>query len=238
MKKALIIGASSGIGRDLAIVLANNGYEVGLMARRIEMLEDLQRELSSKSYIGHVDLSEQSEAIEKAKKMIDTMDDVDLIVINSGVGFINPELDWKQEKQTIDVNVSGFCALAGLSYKYFSERGKGHLVGISSIAALRGGEAAPAYNASKAFISNYMEGLRKKAFKEGVPIAVTDIRPGWVDTEMAKGRDKFWVATPREAAEQIYEAIHKEKERAYITKRWNLIAWFLKLLPSWAFKRI
>lgn len=238
MKKAIIVGASSGIGKALASVLSKNGYEVGLMARRIELLEDLKKELPTKSHVGHIDISKVSEAVEKLNSMIQAMQGVNLVVINSGTGFLNPELDWSKEQQTLDVNVYGFCALAGEAYKTFAKQKYGHLVGISSIGALRGNPIAPAYNASKAFMSNYLEGLRKKAFQESMPIFITDIKPGFVDTEMAKGEGKFWVATPQKAAEQIYSAISKQKKHAYITRRWRLIGWILKLMPNWLYQRI
>ena len=237
MKKAIVIGASSGIGKELAIILAKNGYEVGLMARRTELLEVLKNDISTKSYVGHIDLSKAPEAIEKVRNMIHTLEGVDLVVINAGTGFLNPELDWSKEQQTLDVNVYGFCAIAGEMYKFFTKQGTGHLVGISSIGALRGNPVAPAYNASKAFNSNYLEGLRKKAFQEKLPIIVTDIKPGFVDTEMAKGEHKFWVATPQKAAEQIYTAIIKHKPHAYITSRWRLIGWALRLMPNWLYQR-
>jgi short-subunit dehydrogenase len=170
--------------------------------------------------------------------MIQEMGGVDLIVINSGIGFLNPELDWSKERQTIDVNVYGFGAIAGLAYNHFAKQKHGHLVGISSIGALMGNHIAPAYNASKAFMSNYLEGLRKKAFKEGLKITVTDIKPGYVNTEAAKGDGKFWVATTAKAAEQIYAAIQSKKSHAYITRRWCLIGWLLKLMPEWFSRRL
>lgn len=238
MKKAIVIGASSGIGKALACTLAKHDYEVGLMARRTELLQALQKEISSKTYVSYLDTSQPSDAIEKLQHMVQEMGEVDLIIINSGTGFLNPELDWLKERQTLDVNVYGFCALAGIAFNYFSKQGHGHLVGISSIGALRGNDIAPAYNASKAFMSNYLEGLRKKAFKNGISIIVTDIKPGFVDTEMAKGEGKFWVASPSQAAEQIYSAIRRKKSHAYITHRWCLIGWLLKFMPSWIYYRI
>jgi short-subunit dehydrogenase len=238
MKKAIIIGASSGIGRELAIVLAKQGYEVGLMARRVEKLEALQKEIQTKTHVGHLDIASVGEAMKKTEEMIDRMGGLDLMVLNAGIGFLNPELDPAKEMETISVNVQGFCALAGLGYKYFAKQGHGHIVGISSIGALRGNHVAPAYNASKAFMSNYLEGLRKKAFSEKMPIAVTDIKPGFVDTEMAKGDGKFWVASPKKAAEQIHAVIKKKKAHAYVTHRWRLIGWLLKLMPDWLYVKI
>jgi len=102
----------------------------------------------------------------------------------------------------------------------------------SSIAAIRGGGDAPAYNASKAFVSNYLEGLRQMAAKMKLPLTVTDIKPGFVDTVMAQGEGLFWVAPAEKAAKQILEAVEKKKDHAYVTKRWRLVAWVLKLLPG------
>ncbi len=119
MQKAIVIGASSGIGKELAIILAKNGYEVGLMARRIELLRELQLKISTTTYADYMDVSHPEEAIERLQKMIQNMNGVDLIVINSGTGFLNPEMDWLKEKTTIDVNVLGFCALQELLLNIF-----------------------------------------------------------------------------------------------------------------------
>ena len=102
-------------------------------------------------------------SMESFKGLIEEMGGVELVVISAGIGFINPELNWPEEKATIDVNVTGFAALANVAFRHFEQMQSGHLVGISSIAALRGSRIAPAYSASKAFVSNYMEGLRFRA---------------------------------------------------------------------------
>lgn len=238
MKKAIVVGASSGIGKDLAMILAEHGYEVGMMARRQEKLEALQKEIPTETFIGHIDISAPIDAIEKMQEMIRKMDGLDLIVLNAGIGYLNPELDLEKEIETINVNVQGFSALVGFSYNHFADQGHGHIVGISSIGALRGNHHAPAYNASKAFMSNYLEGLRKKAFIEKIPITVTDIKPGFVDTEMAKGEGKFWVAPSKKAAEQILSAIKEKKKHAYITRRWCLIGWLLRIMPDWLYFKI
>ena len=132
--------------------------------------------------------------------LIQEMDGVDLVVISAGCGLFNPDLDFAKEKETIDVDVTGFAAMANVAFKHFIKQRAGHLVGISSIAALRGSESSPAYGASKAFVSNYLEGLRQKAHKLGLPITVTEIQPGFVDTAMTKGiKGLFWVASLRES---------------------------------------
>jgi short-subunit dehydrogenase len=122
--------------------------------------------------------------------------------------------------------------MTNVAAEHLEARGAGHLVGISSIAALRRNREAPAYGASKAFISNYLDGLRHKYSKLGVPICVTDVLPGFVDTAMAKGDGKFWVASSEKAAHQIWQAIRKRRKRVYVTRRWRMVAWGVKFLPD------
>ncbi len=231
-KKAIIIGATSGIGKELAKVVSQNNYIVGLAGRRTQLLDELKEELPGDSFIKFIDVAKPDEAIDQLNDMISQMSDVDLIVISSGIGFINHDLHWDQEKETIDVNVTGFTVMANVAMHHFLSKGSGHLVGISSISAIRGDDAAPAYNASKAFISNYLAGLRKKISKAGLPIVVTDVQPGFVDTAMAKGDGLFWVASPQKATQQIYTAIEKKKKHVYVTKRWKLIGWLMKIMPE------
>ena len=232
MKKAIVIGASSGIGKELARVLSQNDYAVGLTGRRVELLTALQNELSTESFVKPMDISQTDEAIRQLTELINEMNSVELVVISAGVGFINNEFEWEKEKATIETNVFGFAAVANVAVKHFLEQRAGHLVGISSIAALRGTGGAPAYNASKAFVSNYLEGLQQKCVKLKLPIVVTDVKPGFVDTTMAQGEGLFWVAPPEKAAQQIYKAIKVRKTHVYVTKRWRLIGVLLKLMPS------
>jgi len=238
MKKAIVIGASSGIGKELARVLSQNGYAVGLTGRRVELLTALQNELSTESFVKPMDISQTDEAIRQLTELINEMNGVELVVISAGVGFINSEFEWEKEKATIETNVFGFAAVANVAVKHFLEQRAGHLVGISSIAALRGTGGAPAYNASKAFVSNYLEGLQQKCVKLKLPIVVTDVKPGFVDTTMAQGEGLFWVAPPEKAAQQIYKAIKARKTHAYVTKRWRSIGVLLKLLPSSIYNKI
>jgi short-subunit dehydrogenase len=238
MKRAIIVGASSGIGRELAVILAQNGYSVGLAGRRLHLLDELKNSLPVPAFSKQMDIADHPAAMQRLEDLIGEMGGLDLIVISAGIGFIKPDLNWLEEKQTIDVNVAGFAAVANVAFRHFVKAGRGHLVGISSIAAIRGSREAPAYNASKAFMSNYLEGLRNRAIKADLPIVVTDIQPGFVDTNMAKGEGLFWVAPPQKAARQIYEAIQRKARRAYVTKRWCLIAWLLKVLPDALYARL
>lgn len=238
MKKAIVIGASSGIGRELALILSKKGYVVGVMARRIQLLNELRNEVESELLIKQIDVADAETAMKTLADFIKEMGGVDLVVISAGTGEINHDLDWQMEKEAIGTNVTGFAAVTNVAIHHFMERGSGHLVGISSIAALRGGRHSPAYNASKAFESNYMEGLRQKITRLGLPITITDVKPGYVKTAMAKGNRIFWAAPADVAATQIFDAIERKKSHVYITRRWRLIAWLLKVLPDRVHKRL
>lgn len=238
MKKAIVIGATSGIGRELALVLSCNGYTVCATGRRIELLVTFRSELSSPLLVREMDVSKPTEAIVIFQTIVSELGGVDLVVISAGTGFLDSELSWENDKKTIDVNVTGFTAIANAAYHQFKEQGSGHLVWISSVAALRGGGAAPSYNSSKAFVSTYLEGLRQRIAKLNLPISITDVRPGFVATSMAKGEGVFWVQSPQKAAMQIYKAVKKNRSMVYITKRWRLIAWILKILPDAVYHRI
>ena len=237
MKNAIIIGASSGIGRELALQLSAEGYRLCVTARRRDLLEELLLTLGDDSFMQEMDVADTDSAIELFTASVEKMGSVDLVILCAGTGFIDSEMPWENDSKTIGVNVCGFTALANTAYKLFSQQGYGHLVGISSIAALRGGEAA-AYNASKAYVSSYLEGLRVKAMKSKFALTVTDIRPGLVDTRMAQGEGLFWVASPEQAVKQMVSAIMAKKKQAYVTRRWGLIALLLKVLPDALYARI
>lgn len=238
MRKAIIIGASSGIGRELAKVLSRNQYAVGVMARRVQLLDKLGEEVKGTLLVQKIDVSDVESAMKTLATFIEEMGGADLVVISAGTGEINNSLLWHLENEAIKTNVSGFAALVNVVMHHFTKVGSGHLVNISSIAALRGGRESPAYNASKAFESNYLEGLRQKVRKFGLPITITDIKPGFVNTAMAKGEGIFWAAEPEKAARQIYHVIKRKKSTAYITRRWMLIAWLIKLLPGFIYERL
>jgi short-subunit dehydrogenase len=236
MKKVIIIGASSGIGYELAKVFSENAYEVGIAARRTEQLLQLKTELKHKSYLKQLDVTQLENARQQLQQLIDEMGGMDIIVLSSGVGWGYATL--QQELEIIQVNVSGFVNLVHVATEYFTKQGCGQIVGISSIASLRGSHALTAYSASKAFISNYMEGLRLRFAKKKINITVTDIRPGYVDTPMTKGnKGMFWIASSQKAARQIFKAIEAKKDIAYITRRWAIVAFFLKILPAFMLKK-
>lgn len=238
MKKAIIIGATSGIGKGLAGLLVDNGYKVGITGRRAEFLKDLKSEKPDSYYIKAFSVVETKIVGESLDELVKKLGGLDLLIISSGTGDLNENLSFEIEKRTIDTNVIGFTCVADWAYNYFKIQKSGHLVAITSIGGLRGSRQAPSYTASKAYQINYLEGLRQKANKLKLPIFVTDIRPGLVDTEMAKGEGLFWIMPVEKVARQIFRAIKRRKKIAYVTKRWRLFAILLKRIPRPLYDRI
>lgn len=238
MKSAIIIGASSGIGRELAVALSADGYRVGIVARRTDLLTRLQSELRGPCIVRTADVSQPELAMPLVQSLIAELGDVELFIVSAGTGFDNTPLAWEPEQETIAVNVLGFAAMVNVAAAHMKSRGAGHFVGISSLAALRGNGSAPAYAASKAFVSNYLQGVRYRFNKLKLPIFITDVQPGFVDTAMAKAEGKFWVASPQKAARQILEAIRRRRQHVYVTRRWRLIALLMRALPDVVYTKL
>ena len=231
MKNALIIGASSGIGRELAKLLTEDDYNVIITGRRGQLLEEIKATNPEKFVVKIHDVND----LYSSDVLFDTLKNefksIDLIVYSSGVGNPNYELEWEKELPTLQTNIMAATKIYGLAYNFFRKQGYGHLVGISSIASIRGNRHVPAYFASKAFQANYLESLWMKGKRSKAEIYVTDIQPGFVDTPMAIGKT-FWMASTEKATRQIYTAIKQKRKKVYITKRWRLVAFVLKNAPS------
>jgi short-subunit dehydrogenase len=182
MKKAIIIGATSGIGKELAKLLTENGYLVGITGRRTELLTEIQKENPKLYRIRDFDITEIEKIETKLNELTEEIGGIDLLILSSGIGDINAELNFEIEKRTIETNVLGFTCVSDWAFNYFEKQKFGHLVAISSIAGIRGNRQATSYNATKAYQINYLEGLRQKAKNLKMEIFVTDIRPGFVNT--------------------------------------------------------
>ena len=237
MKKAIIVGATSGIGRALAKLLVENDYKAGITGRRANLLAEIQNEKPDSYIIESFDISDTGNISEHLTALTQKLGGLDLLVISSGTGNLNDKLDFDIEKRTIDTNVSGFTAIADWAFNYFEKQKQGHLVAISSVAGLRGNRQAPSYAASKAYQINYLQGLKQKANKIKGTVIVTDIRPGFVDTAMAQG-NVFWVTAVDKAARQIFNAIKSKKKTAFITRRWGFMAMIIRLLPGWIYNKM
>jgi NADP-dependent 3-hydroxy acid dehydrogenase YdfG len=238
MKKAIVAGASSGLGRGVAEILANNNFRVAVTGRRANLLEEIKTLYPGNIICSGFDVTDLSHLPSNLNRIVEELGGLDLFVISAGGGFLNDELDFNIEKQTIDLNISAFTAMADWAYNYFRKQGHGQLAAISSVAGLRGIRHAPAYNASKAYQIIYLEGLRQKTTYLKLPITITDIRPGFVDTPNAKGEGRFWQASVAKASRQIASAILNKKDVAYVTKRWWLIAMIMKTVPRLIYNKI
>jgi short-subunit dehydrogenase len=238
----LITGASSGIGEELARQLAKKGYVIGLVARRKERLNTLKEELiesQGKVFICAVDLSNEVESTHAYTKLCSDMGGLDGIILNAGVGRDDLKAPWKSDAQTIDLNVRAFAHGLHWAFAHFQEQGHGHIVGMSSIASHLASGHAPVYTASKHFVSNYMTGFRMKANALGIKLDITDIRPGYVVSEMTHDNPHtFWMASTQRAVEMMVKGIEKKKKRIYITKRWRLLAELADLIPYFIWNRL
>jgi short-subunit dehydrogenase len=238
MRKAIIIGATSGIGKSLAELLQAKGYKVSVTGRRIDLLHSLQNQFPETILPLYLDVQDTSSIETKCNELAHQLGGLDLLIISAGIGDENKSLDFSIENNVIKTNIQGFTCVASWGMNYFKKQGHGHLVNISSIAGLMGNGEAPSYNATKAFQINYLEGLRLNADKTSAEIIVTDVRPGYVDTDMAKGDGMFWVATVEKAAQQIFTAINRKKKVVYITKRWRIIGWLLRIIPYFLLRKL
>jgi len=229
-KNVLIVGGSSGLGKRLAELYVRDGCKVGIIARREALLKEIQQQFPSNIYICPADICDNS-ITEKINNIIREMNGVDIIILSASTGEINEELIPSIENDIIKINVRGYLQVLIAAWHYFAERGHGQIAGITSIAAIRGNKMAPAYNASKAFQSSYLEALRVKSKFRNSNIKITELIPGFVRTTMGKGDRMFWASSVEKAARQCKRTIDKKRQKAYITKRWWLIYLLLKFLP-------
>lgn len=238
---AIIVGASSGIGRRLAEELAQRGWRLGLASRRIDQLRELATGLGPQHQAQALDATASDGGVAALHRLWQLLGHVDVLVLCSGVGWFAKHTEAERELATVAVNVRGFTALALAGFEALAEDGGGQLVGVSSVAGLRGNGMAPAYSASKAYVSTFLEALAQKARKQRLPVTVTDVRPGYVDTPLLTG-DKsrlVWLIPVGVAARQICRAIERRRPGVlYVTPRWRLVAWLLRLAPAWLYDRV
>lgn len=222
----LIIGATSGIGKALYTHYIACGNRVAIMGRRKEMLNELYSANPSVTVPLPVDISDCAAFNEAFSQAIASLRQLDLAILCAGIGDLNPNLEISQELTVLSTNVTGWTNAIDTLYHYFETQGKGHIVSITSVGGLQPTPVAPSYSASKAFQINYTKSLQAKAKRSG--LCITEIRPGLVDTRMAKGEGLFWVMPVEKVTKQIVKAIEKKKTLCVVTKRWRLLNFLLK----------
>src|SRR5260221_1148049 len=226
-KKILVVGGTSGLGLRLAELYLAEGSLVGIVGRRETLLHEIKQQFPDNIEILKADISEDN-IQDGLINLVNRMGGMDVFILTASVGEFNEELSVDKELNTIDINVKGYISVLNTAWHYFKQKGNGHIVAVTSVAASRGNKAAPSYNASKAYQSNYIEGLRVKSKYENNKIIITELIPGYIDTAMGKGDRMFWVAELDKAARQSKKAIDKKRTRVFITKRWSLIYHTLK----------
>ena len=232
-KRAIVIGASSGIGREVAKLLIQEGGTLGVAARRIELLQD----------IGNVEVEQIDVTTEDAparlRSLIEKLGGMDLFFYASGIGKQNRELQQDIEIATMQTNALGFTRMIGEAYRYFAEQGAGHIAAITSIAGTKGLGPAPAYSATKAMQNVYLQALEQQAHARGLRIRFTDIRPGFVDTALLSGDFHYpMMLKPQKVACEIIRAINARKHIRVIDWKYRLLTAVWRTIPIFLWRRI
>jgi short-subunit dehydrogenase len=236
LENVIIVGASSGLGHAIACEYVAMGCWVGITARRFDLLAGIRNRFPDQVVLSCFDVT-GNDNHQKMWELVNKLGGMDLLVYCSGFGEPSTELNEEIESRTIRTNVYGFVSIAHFAFNYFMQKGGGQIALISSVAALRGSAMAPAYSASKSFMSNYAEGLNMKAGQMKKDIVITDIRAGFINTKPSKIDNRFWVAGTVKAARQTIKAIEKKKRVAYVTRRWLLVALLMKIMPYSLYRR-
>ncbi len=236
-KCALIIGASSGIGQGLTIGLLEQGYTVGIIARRENLLKEIAEKYPQQVHYRAFDVTETDLLELRLSELTTKVGGIDLLIVSAGLGMINDDLEYEVEKYALQCNVLGFTTIVNWAYNYFKGQGKGQIVGISSLAGLRGWRGNMKYTAAKSYQMNYMEGLRMKSKHEKANVTVTDIRPGYVQTDIVGDEYKFWMVEVEDVVASMLRAIRRKKRKVYIPSRWTFIAFLYKIIPSWLYEK-
>ena len=230
LKRAIVIGASSGIGLEVARLLRQKGWTVGVAARRVERLSEFD-------YAAQIDVND-GEAGRRLLELVEKVGGMDLYFHASGIGHQNRELQEDIELQTVKTNGLGFTRMVGAAYRYMAEHDGGHIAVISSIAGTKGLGPAPSYSATKAFQNTYIQSLEQLANARRLNIRFTDIRPGFVATDLL-GDDPYPMLLDKTAvARDIVSSIEKRRHVRVIDWRWRAVTWLWRRIPRFVWRRL
>ena len=237
--KAIIVGASSGIGLEVAKLLLADGWHIGIAARREEALLELKKTAPERVEVMAIDIT-HPDAGERLLTLVRQLGGMDLYFHSSGIGKQNRTLEPDIELQTMDTNAIGFTRMIGTAYRYFAEQGTGHIAAITSIAGTKGLGPAPAYSATKALQATYLQALEQQARQRGLyDIHFTDIRPGFVDTALLSGSFRYpMMLRPESVARDIVSSIRKRRHVRVIDARYRMLTFFWRLVPNFIWRRL
>lgn len=237
-KRAVIMGATSGIGYEVARFLLSEGWKLGLAGRREENLRKLQSEFPGQVCIKAIDVKDE-DAGNALFSLIDELGGMDMYFHSSGIGHQNANLDADIELNTLETNGTGFTRMVGAAFRYFRDKGKGHIAVISSIAGTKGLGIAPAYSATKRFQNTYIDALEQLASMKKLDIRFTDIRPGFVATNLLNDGKKYPMLMKTDyTARLIVKALNRKKRIAVIDWKYRILVFFWRLIPRCVWKRM
>ena len=244
IERAIVVGASSGMGAAFARQLAAQGAQVALLARRRDELETVAKGIETawgegKAHVFIHDVSDRDAVPALFDEIVAKLGGLDLICYAAGYMHKPGEDEYPTDidMTTLDVTLAGAIAWLNPAATMFQKQGRGVIVGISSIAGDRGRRAFPSYHAAKAGLSTYLESLRNRLTQHGVQ--VTTIKPGFIDTPMTRGMEGlFWLKSADEAARMIWNAVRKRKQTSYVPGRWRLVSMVIRSIPSFIFRRM
>ncbi|MBO7307020.1 MAG: SDR family NAD(P)-dependent oxidoreductase [Alistipes sp.] len=245
MTRAIIIGATSGIGREVARALAKRGVVVGVAGRRAERLVELQAEFGEERvHIAEMDVT-RDDATERLDALISKVGAPDLLLYASGIGKQNPELDPDIELNTVATNSSGMVRLVVHFLNYvkqshaYDAKHRAHVAVISSVAGTKGMGSAPAYSATKSMQSTYLSALAQYVRMYDVPAQFSDIRPGFVATEILNPEKRYpMLMTPAEAAKHILRGLKRKKRVIIFDWKFRLVVAFWRMIPRFLWERM
>ncbi len=231
--KAIVIGASSGIGREVALLLIRQGWTVGVAARRVELLQDM-----GAAAVERIDVTAE-DATKQLQALMEQLGGMDLFFYASGIGKQNRELREDIELQTMATNGMGFIRMIGEAYRYFAKQGTGHIAAITSIAGTKGLGPAPSYSATKAMQNTYLQALEQQATARGLNIRFTDIRPGFVDTALLSGDFHYpMMLKPDKVSKEILCAINHKEHIRVIDWRYRILTVLWRGIPRFVWRRL
>ena len=237
MNRIVIIGATSGIGLEIAKLYIAAGWHVGAAGRRRENLEALQASAPKQVKISQLDVT-APEAAGQLLELIGQLGGCDLLLHCAGIGYNNPELDAAREIATAETNTVGFTRIMDAAFNYFRQQSGGHLAAISSIAGTKGLGAAAAYSASKRYQNTYLDALAQLSRMQRLSIQITDIRPGFVDTSLLRDKKYPMLMRPETVAARIVRTLERQKRRIVIDRRYAVLVFFWRLIPEWLWERL
>lgn len=236
----VIIGASSGIGLETARLFAGKGWRVGVAARRIEPMQQLEAEFAAGVITPAVIDVNADDAGDRLIALCDTLGGPDVILHCVGIGYTNRDADTQTDIDTVRTNVVAFTRIIDTAYHYMAHRGRpGHVAAITSVASTRGLGIAASYSASKRYQVNYLQALSQLAHLRHEPVTFTDIRPGFARTPLLDPTRRYpLLMSPATVARGIYRAITRGRRVAVIDWRWRLLVALWRLIPDAIWRRL